>query len=55
MEAAPETGSQGSAEQVLRQAQDERQMIDSVRGEPFDVAQDRLVEPHSKQTYSALP
>jgi hypothetical protein len=39
--------SKGNAEQVLRQAQDERQVIDFVRGE--------LVEPHSKPTCSASP
>jgi hypothetical protein len=47
----------------LRQAQDERQVVDFVRGEPFgvtqdrpfDIAQDRLVEPHSKPTCSAFP
>jgi hypothetical protein len=37
----------GNAEQVLRQAQDERQLFDCVRGE--------LVEPHSKPTCSAFP
>lgn len=39
-------------EQVLRQAQDERQAVDFVRGEPFDHAQESLVEPHSKPTCS---
>jgi hypothetical protein len=37
----------GSSEQVLRQTQDERQVVDFVRGE--------LVEPHSKPTCSGFP
>jgi hypothetical protein len=39
--------SQGNTEQVLRRAQDERQVVDFVRGE--------LVEPHGKPTCSVFP
>lgn len=38
-----------------RESQDEWQLAVFVHGEPYGLAQSKLVEPHDKSTFSAFP